>query len=230
DAVARPRSGTARALGAPRPRLRPGLPGRRTAVHGAVRQVRHAVDGLGGVGGVGLVAPERGVVAERVAGRGARRGRAGLRHRPFRPAAGPHAVPAAAQPVFLGRRVAVRVRHHGRNGGRRAFGFRPPEPLRPGAGTRALVLHGLGVLLNVPAPAGGRKISGNFRIEIPPGETIFFRLSGHLAQLVEQLTLNQRVEGSTPSVPTTFKPPPATGGRFFVGVKQGPRGWVVGGG
>jgi hypothetical protein len=35
-------------------------------------------------------------------------------------------------------------------------------------------------------------------------KVIFASLSGYLAQLVEQLTLNQRVEGSTPSVPTTF--------------------------
>jgi hypothetical protein len=45
------------------------------------------------------------------------------------------------------------------------------------------------------------------------GAFIFVPSVGCLAQLVEQLTLNQRVEGSIPSVPTTSEYGPLRGFR-----------------
>ncbi len=45
---------------------------------------------------------------------------------------------------------------------------------------------------------------------------LYTSLLGLLAQLVEQLTLNQRVEGSSPSRPTNNPTPTLACGGFFV--------------
>ena len=50
-------------------------------------------------------------------------------------------------------------------------------------------------------PACGWTLPGAFAKPPAPGE-ILSRHSGRIAQLVEQLTLNQRVQGSSPCAPT----------------------------
>jgi hypothetical protein len=50
-------------------------------------------------------------------------------------------------------------------------------------------------------PACGWTLPGAFAKPRAPGE-ILSRHSGRIAQLVEQLTLNQRVQGSSPCAPT----------------------------
>src|SRR5690606_23504141 len=198
----------------------------------ALREVRHAVDGARRLGRVGLFAAERRGVAQRLAGRGPRRGGAGLCLRPRRAAARPHLVPPPAQPVLLGRGPVVRLCHPRRHGRRRPLGLRPSEPLRAPPRPPAVLAGGGGAVLTLrtkscprrsalpSAKKSPRRISPeNSPLTASSDPIIFCRLSGHLAQLVEQLTLNQRVEGSTPSVPTTrisMKKASGDPGGFFV--------------